>query len=121
MREIMPNIILNKLVFSLILITLSAASSANENAVLGINAAKTITKNANSTPEVYTLDQAVDFALNNNPDLQIAIERIKQIVPIWKKEFYETGETWIGSEAIYQAEFGHSATLNSSGGNSSEG
>lgn len=78
MREIMPNIILNMLVFSLILITLSAASSANENAVLGINAAQTITKNTNSTPEAYTLDQAVDFALNNNPDLQIAIERIKQ-------------------------------------------
>jgi molybdopterin synthase catalytic subunit len=35
-----------------------------------------------------------------------AIERIKQIVPIWKKEAYEDGETWIGSEAEYQAEIG---------------
>lgn len=35
-----------------------------------------------------------------------AIERIKQIVPIWKKEFYEDGETWIGSESEYQAAFG---------------
>jgi molybdopterin synthase catalytic subunit len=35
-----------------------------------------------------------------------AIERIKQIVPIWKKEAYEDGETWIGSEAEYQAELG---------------
>jgi molybdopterin synthase catalytic subunit/molybdopterin converting factor small subunit len=31
-----------------------------------------------------------------------AIERLKQIVPIWKKEHYSTGETWIGSEAEYQ-------------------
>jgi MoaE-MoaD fusion protein len=37
-----------------------------------------------------------------------AIDRIKEIVPIWKKEFYEDGETWIGSEAEYQAAFGTS-------------
>jgi MoaE-MoaD fusion protein len=35
-----------------------------------------------------------------------AIERIKQIVPIWKKEAYADGETWIGSEAEYQIEIG---------------
>lgn len=35
-----------------------------------------------------------------------AIERIKQIVPIWKKEHYADGEVWIGSEAAYQAAFG---------------
>jgi len=35
-----------------------------------------------------------------------AIERIKVVVPIWKKEFYADGETWIGSEAEYQASFG---------------
>jgi molybdopterin synthase catalytic subunit len=35
-----------------------------------------------------------------------AIERIKQIVPIWKKEAYADGETWIGSEAAYQVEIG---------------
>lgn len=35
-----------------------------------------------------------------------AIERIKQIVPIWKKEAYSDGETWIGSEADYQVEIG---------------
>ena len=33
-----------------------------------------------------------------------AIERIKQVVPIWKKEVYADGEAWIGSEAAYQAE-----------------
>ena len=35
-----------------------------------------------------------------------AIERIKEIVPIWKKEFYEDGEIWIGSEHDYQVETG---------------
>lgn len=35
-----------------------------------------------------------------------AIERLKQIVPIWKKEHYAGGETWIGSEAEYQREIG---------------
>jgi molybdopterin synthase catalytic subunit len=35
-----------------------------------------------------------------------AIERLKEIVPIWKKEFYEGGAAWIGSEADYQRETG---------------
>lgn len=35
-----------------------------------------------------------------------AIERIKEIVPIWKKEAYADGELWIGSEADYQVEIG---------------
>lgn len=39
-----------------------------------------------------------------------AIERIKQIVPIWKKEAYADGETWIGSEAAYQIEIGRVGT-----------
>lgn len=30
------------------------------------------------------------------------IARIKEIVPIWKKEHYEDGSTWVGSEADYQ-------------------
>ncbi|MCO5176751.1 MAG: molybdopterin converting factor subunit 1 [Thermomicrobiales bacterium] len=34
------------------------------------------------------------------------IERIKEIVPIWKKEAYADGEVWIGSEAAYQVETG---------------
>lgn len=37
-----------------------------------------------------------------------AIDRLKQIAPIWKKEVYEDGEVWIGSEAAYQQTFGHS-------------
>jgi molybdopterin synthase catalytic subunit len=30
------------------------------------------------------------------------IERIKQIVPIWKEEHYAGGAVWVGSEAAYQ-------------------
>lgn len=29
---------------------------------------------------------------------EYAMERIKQIVPIWKKEHWETGETWMGDQ-----------------------
>lgn len=35
-----------------------------------------------------------------------AIERIKEIVPIWKKEHYEDGAIWVGSEFDYQREIG---------------
>jgi molybdopterin synthase catalytic subunit len=35
---------------------------------------------------------------------QYAIERIKEIVPIWKKEHYADGAVWIGSEHEYQME-----------------
>ena len=31
-----------------------------------------------SSPQSFTLDQAIDYALANNPDLQIAAERIGQ-------------------------------------------
>ena len=29
---------------------------------------------------------------------QYSIDRIKQIVPIWKKEFFQGGEVWVGSQ-----------------------
>lgn len=35
-----------------------------------------------------------------------AIERIKEIVPVWKKEFYQDGAVWVGSESDYQREIG---------------
>ena len=35
---------------------------------------------------------------------QHAVDRIKQIVPIWKKEFFEGGEVWVGSEHDPQGE-----------------
>ncbi|MBO9350063.1 MAG: molybdopterin converting factor subunit 1 [Thermomicrobium sp.] len=39
-----------------------------------------------------------------------AIERLKQVAPIWKKEVYEDGEIWIGSEALYQELFARRAS-----------
>ncbi|MCC6791465.1 MAG: molybdopterin converting factor subunit 1 [Thermomicrobiales bacterium] len=48
-------------------------------------------------------DEAFDAA-------KYAIERLKEIVPIWKKEFYADGATWIGSEADYQRESGRLPT-----------
>lgn len=39
-----------------------------------------------------------------------AIERLKEIVPIWKKEHYDDGAVWIGSEAEYQREIGRLPT-----------
>lgn len=34
---------------------------------------------------------------------QYIIERIKQIVPIWKKEHWEDGETWVGDQLEKEA------------------
>jgi molybdopterin synthase catalytic subunit len=39
-----------------------------------------------------------------------AIERIKEIAPIWKKEHYADGAVWIGSEHDYQDEIGRLAS-----------
>jgi molybdopterin synthase catalytic subunit len=39
-----------------------------------------------------------------------AISRIKEIVPIWKKEHYADGSAWIGSEHAYQVETGRIGT-----------
>ena len=39
---------------------------------------------------------------------QHVIDRLKEIVPVWKKEMYRSGATWIGSEADYQRQFGGS-------------
>ena len=45
-----------------------------------------------------------------------AIERIKEIVPIWKKEFYADGAAWIGSEAEYQREVASASAGTAVGG-----
>ena len=29
---------------------------------------------------------------------QYSVDRIKEMVPIWKKEFFEGGEVWVGSQ-----------------------
>jgi molybdopterin synthase catalytic subunit len=44
-----------------------------------------------------------------------AIERIKEIVPIWKKEHYVDGASWLGSERDYQVETGRLAAEQPSG------
>jgi molybdopterin synthase catalytic subunit len=44
-----------------------------------------------------------------------AIQRIKEIVPIWKKEHYVDGATWLGSEQDYQVEIGRLAAEQRSG------
>lgn len=44
---------------------------------------------------------------------QYAIDRLKQIVPIWKKEEYGDGTAWIGSEADYQRENGRASLVES--------
>jgi molybdopterin synthase catalytic subunit len=31
---------------------------------------------------------------------QYIVGRVKQVVPIWKKEYFEGGEVWIGSEGV---------------------
>jgi molybdopterin converting factor subunit 1 len=38
-----------------------------------------------------------------------AIERIKEIVPIWKREHYADGAVWVGSEADYQRQIAGAA------------
>ncbi len=37
---------------------------------------------------------------------KFSIDRIKQIVPIWKKEFFEGGEVWVGSQEDLEAKAG---------------
>ncbi len=36
---------------------------------------------------------------------EYAIERIKEIVPIWKKEIWEDGEQWVGSQRGYHSSY----------------
>ena len=43
-----------------------------------------------------------------------AIDRIKQIVPIWKKEFFEGGEVWVGSQEDDCAKQGSAVSVSGS-------
>ena len=40
-----------------------------------------------------------------------AVDRIKQVVPIWKKEFFEDGEVWVGSEGDHHLAGGGSPVI----------
>ena len=39
---------------------------------------------------------------------RFAIDRLKEVVPIWKKEHFEGGEIWIGCQTSHPPEPGHS-------------
>jgi len=39
---------------------------------------------------------------------RFAIDRLKEIVPIWKKEYFEGGEIWVGCQTSHPPEPGHS-------------
>ena len=41
-----------------------------------------------------------------------SIDRIKQIVPIWKKEFFEGGEVWVGSQEDFDPLGAHAVVSN---------
>lgn len=74
MREDMREITRTRLAFSLLLILLlSNLSLGADRAPNNVMTQLTQEKLATQT---FTLKQAVDHALTNNPDLQIAIERI---------------------------------------------
>ena len=64
----------NKLVLSLLPILMLS----NLPAVADHMAQHSVDKTDKSAGQSFTLDQAIDYALNNNPDLQIATERIGQ-------------------------------------------
>ncbi len=38
---------------------------------------------------------------------RFAIDRLKEIVPIWKKEYFEGGEIWVGCQTSHPPEIGH--------------
>lgn len=38
---------------------------------------------------------------------RFAIDRLKEIVPIWKKEHFEGGEIWVGCQTSHPPEIGH--------------
>ena len=57
--------------------------------------------------ELYISDIAVLIAVSSPHRKaayeanEYAIERIKEVVPIWKKEIWEDGEEWIGGQKKY--------------------
>ena len=38
---------------------------------------------------------------------RFAIDRLKEVVPIWKKEHFEGGEVWIGCQTSHPPASGH--------------
>ncbi len=72
----MPKLITIRLALSLLPLLILPNLPALADQVANLSAGKTVTEKSSS--QSFTLDQAIDYALANNPDLQIAIERIGQ-------------------------------------------
>ncbi len=72
----MPKLITKRLALSLLPLLSLPNFPVLADQVANLPAGKTVMEKSNS--QSFTLDQAIDYALANNPDLQIAIERIGQ-------------------------------------------
>lgn len=72
----MPNLISKRLALSLLPLLILPNFPALADQAANLPAGKAVTEKSSS--QSFTLDQAIDYALANNPDLQIAIERIGQ-------------------------------------------
>jgi outer membrane protein len=70
----MPKLITKRLALSLLPLLTLPNFPALADQVANFPAGKAVTEKSSS--QSFTLDQAIDYALANNPDLQIAIERI---------------------------------------------
>lgn len=57
--------------------------------------------------EISDIAVCIAVSTPHRPDAyaasRYAIERIKEMVPIWKKEFWEDGEAWIGDQKETEA------------------
>ena len=76
--KIMLKTIKNKLALSLLPVFMLSSLSAVAEPVPNNPADKPVPEKLNT--QSFTLDQAIDYALANNPDLQIATERINQAI-----------------------------------------
>ncbi len=74
--KIMLETIKNRLVISLLPVLMLSSLSVAADPVAQNAANKAVPEKL--TSQSFTLDQAIDYALANNPDMQIAIERISQ-------------------------------------------
>ena len=72
----MPKLITKRLALSLLPLLTLPNLPALADQVANLSAGKAVTEKSNS--QSFTLAQAIDYALANNPNLQIAIERINQ-------------------------------------------
>ncbi len=75
MLKTQKEIFLHVIMYSALSCMHSNANSQNNSLDLSINENSS---NATATSSSYTLEQAIEYALNHNPDLEIAQQRIKQ-------------------------------------------